>query len=284
MRVGLVGAGPWAQFVHAPMLAAEPQVEFVGIWARRPEAAAELAAANVTVAVASTAELFEQCEAVAFAVPPSVQAELAIEAARAGCHLLLEKPIGGSVAEAEALVDAVATAGVVSQVVLTWRYAPVVHDFLADAAEIEPIGGAGRFLSGALLGGPFATPWRLERGALVDLGPHVIDLLDAAIGPVVGVRAAGDLGSWITLQLEHESGVISTATMSATVGNDVFRAGAELYSSEGVVEVDCSGAFPAMDTITGEFVEAVAQGGHPLDAARGLHLQRIIADAEAQLL
>ncbi|NEB81666.1 gfo/Idh/MocA family oxidoreductase, partial [Streptomyces sp. SID14478] len=45
LRFGLVGTGSWAARTHAPTLAAHPHTEFVGLWGRRPEAAAELAAA-----------------------------------------------------------------------------------------------------------------------------------------------------------------------------------------------------------------------------------------------
>ena len=44
LRVGLVGAGPWASMVHAPMLARNPKTELVGVWARRETAAQSLAA------------------------------------------------------------------------------------------------------------------------------------------------------------------------------------------------------------------------------------------------
>ncbi|MGW0583280.1 gfo/Idh/MocA family oxidoreductase, partial [Streptomyces sp. NPDC002920] len=37
MRIGLLGTGPWAQMVYAPVLAAHEDVDFVGVWGRRPE-------------------------------------------------------------------------------------------------------------------------------------------------------------------------------------------------------------------------------------------------------
>jgi predicted dehydrogenase len=46
LRIGLVGAGPWARLFTGPMLADSPDAEFVGVWARRPEAAAEVATAH----------------------------------------------------------------------------------------------------------------------------------------------------------------------------------------------------------------------------------------------
>ncbi|RDB48107.1 Gfo/Idh/MocA family oxidoreductase, partial [Tsukamurella tyrosinosolvens] len=86
VRIGLVGAGPWARETHAPALTAHPGVDFVGGWARDPAAAAELFPRSFD----SPAELFDAVDAVAFAVPPNVQAELAVEAARAGKHLVLD--------------------------------------------------------------------------------------------------------------------------------------------------------------------------------------------------
>jgi len=285
VRVGVVGAGPWAKLVHAPVLAHSPHTELAGVWARRPEAAAELAAKHGVPSFGDVDALFNVCDAVAFAVPPDVQATVATRAARAGKHLLLEKPVAMDVAGAEALCAAIDDAGVRSMVVLSNRYSETVRTFLAEAASFEALGGRGIFVSGALLGGMFATPWRLEKGPLLDLGPHVIDLLDAALGRVVGVRAAGDLLGWVSLLLEHESGATSAVTMCATAGTN--RVAIELYSQTGVLELDLAGATgpAAFATMAEELAQLVTSGEpHPLDARHGLHLQRIICDAEAQLL
>src|SRR5215212_7364292 len=96
----LVEVGPWAARMHGPVLAAGPQTRLAAVWARRPEAATQLAARLGTYAARSYEELLDRCEAVAFAVPPDVQATLAPRAARAGKALLLEKPIALGLAEA----------------------------------------------------------------------------------------------------------------------------------------------------------------------------------------
>lgn len=287
VRVGLVGGGPWAAMVHAPVLAAGPETILSGVWARRPEQAEELATRHGTTACATVDELFRRSDAVAFAVPPSVQAELAVLAARAGMGLLLEKPIAGDLAAAEALVAAVDAAGVASMVVLSWRYAASVRAFLDRAAPLDAVGGRGLFVSGALLGGPFATPWRLERGPLLDLGPHVLDLLDAALGPITAVEARGDLLGWVGVLAEHEGGAVSETSLCATAAVEPHRAGVELYGPSGVVEIDCVGAVgaDAFATMRAELAAAVRSGGgHPLDVHRGLHLQRLLHHAEVQLL
>ncbi|WP_369254948.1 Gfo/Idh/MocA family protein [Streptomyces sp. R35] len=282
VKVGLVGAGPWARAVHARLLAAGPETQLTSVWARRPEAARETAAPYGAGVAATFEELLDGCEAVAFAVPPAVQAELASVAAKAGKALLMEKPIALDLPSAQRLVDAVDTAGVVSQLVLTNRYHPATRQFLKAAQGLDVVGARSCCLSGAFLGGDFATPWRLEHGALLDLGPHLLDLLDAALGPIVRVRGAGDLRRWIELTCEHASGAISQASLSGSV--DVER---------GITRIELFGRHPelvfdstALDheeswpVLRREFATAVRTGrSGELDARRGLYLQTLMAQA-----
>ena len=286
LRVGLVGAGPWAKMVHAPVLAAGPETELAGVWSRNEERGRELADRHGVPWYARTAELFEHCEAVAFAVPPDVQAVVGVEAAAAGKALLLEKPLAGDLDGAERLAGAVGEAGVVSQLVLSWRYSSAVRELVATAAELDAMGGRGHFVSSALLGGPFATPWRLERGALLDLGPHVVDLLMACLGPVPGVSAHGSSTGWCGLLLEHEGGAVSESSMCAVAGGHPSSSGVEIHGRDRSAVIDCTTAVgpDAFAVMRAEFGEAVRTGaGHPLDAQHGLRLQRVLAEAEAQL-
>lgn len=122
MRIGLLGTGPWAEIAHGPALAAHPDVEFTGIWGRRPEAAAALAATLGTRAYADVDELIGDVDAVAIALPPDVQAPLAARAAAAGRHLLLDKPVATTVTDARRVADAAEAAGVASVVFFTLRF------------------------------------------------------------------------------------------------------------------------------------------------------------------
>ena len=94
LRVGVAGAGPWARMFHAPAFAAHPRTELTAVWARRMSAAEELAGPCGATAHDTFDRFLEDVDAVAFAVPPDVQAALAARAARAGRALLLEKPRG----------------------------------------------------------------------------------------------------------------------------------------------------------------------------------------------
>lgn len=292
LRVGLVGAGPWARMWHAPMAAAGPGTELAAVWARRPEAAAEVAERYGGRPVPSFEALLEECDAVAFAVPPDVQAELAPRAAAAGRHLLLEKPLAFSVAAAERIVEAVEAAGVASMVLLRLRMDPRVEDLLARLRSEVVRGATAAYLSDAVLGdSPFATPWRVERGALLDLGPHVLDLLDAALGPVTRISAAGDPTRWCALTTEHRSEdrgavAVGQAALSASVPGARAGLRLEVVTESGPVSLRLGGhadLAAERSRVRERFLGAVAGEPHGLDAGRGLYLQRLLEAAAADL-
>jgi predicted dehydrogenase len=288
VRIGLAGAGRRAATAHAPSLAACQEARFAGVWAPRPEAAQSLAETHGVPAYRSFSELLSQCDAVAFAVPPAAQPELASAAAHHGKAVLLESPIAGDLAGAQELASAVTAAGVISQVALLWRYAAAVRDFLAARVpHTHPQGGSGRLVSAAFAAGAPVPAWRIEMGALRSYGPYLVDLLDAALGRVGGVRAHGDPQGWLGLMLEHPEGRFSEASLSATVAPDSQRADIEIFGSGGAAAIDCQEAAgqESFETMYREFAAAVERGEpHELDVLRGLHVQQVIEAAEADLL
>ncbi|AWW35776.1 gfo/Idh/MocA family oxidoreductase [Streptomyces cadmiisoli] len=282
VEVGLVGAGPWARAMHARMLATGPETRLAAVWARRTEAAEQTAAPYAAPVAHSFEELLDRCEAVAFAVPPAVQAELAPLAAKKGKALLLEKPLGPDLAAARRVADAVAETGVVSQLVLTKRYHPATRAFLTAARRLDITGARSCYLHGAFLGGDFATGWRLEQGALLDLGPHLLDLLDAAIGPITAIRSSGDSRRWTELTLDHENGAVSQASLSGAVNVSRPITRVELFGSEPDLSYDTAGIDheECWPVLRQEFAAAVRTNTAPeLDAARGLYLQELIEQA-----
>jgi predicted dehydrogenase len=281
IRVGLVGAGPWAKLFHAPMFTANPTTTLAGVWSRRPVASEQIASTHQTTAFHSIEDMLIHVDALSFAVPPNVQADVAMIGAQAGKALLLEKPIALDLGHAKELASVIADTGVPTQLVLTWRYVQRVRSFLDAVHQSEPLGGRGHFLTGGLLGGMFATPWRLDRGPLWDLGPHVIDLLDAALGPIDEVTARGDLHRWVDLHLVHASGIVSQASITAYSQLDPARAGAAIYHSGGVHEVDAAGiSTEAAPNVASEFAETVwNHHSHALDVQRGLYVQEILTSA-----
>jgi predicted dehydrogenase len=277
--------------VHAPAIAAHPGTELVAVWARRPDAAAEIATRHGAQVAADPDDLIDSVDAVAFAVPPGVQADLAVRAAAAGRHLVLEKPIGATLAQAQRLADAVGDAGVAALVLLTRRYAPEVVEWLATAATAGGWAtGSATWFGGGLLSGPYShSPWRHERGGVMDVGPHALDLLDAALGPIVDVVAAthGEPDVWHLL-LAHDGGATSTASFSLALPLAEGVVEVSLYGSAGRLSLPTR-ATPAVDcyaTMLDDLLGMIRGGRteHPCDVRRGLHLQRLIDSAEGLAL
>lgn len=112
-----------------------------------------------------------------------------------------------------------------------------------------------------------------------------MDLIDASLGRVVGVRSAtGDPQGLVHLALEHENGIASVASMCGTCPIQPSVSGAELFGPTGSLSVDCQGVSArAFVTLAEEFVTAARSGEHPLDVRRGLHLQEILEAAGSAL-
>jgi predicted dehydrogenase len=218
-RFGLVGTGYWAQEAHATALAASDATELVGVWGRDP-ARTEAVAERFGIAGHTDLDrLLAEVDAVAIAVPPDVQAELAVRAAGAGRHLLLDKPLALSLEAADRVAGAVADAGVASLVFFTLRFLPEVAAWTETVAGEDWHGGDGAWLGTALQpGSPFAgSAWRQRKGALWDLGPHMLALAIPTLGPVERVAAGGGRGDTVHLVLGHQGGASSTLTLSQTV-------------------------------------------------------------------
>jgi predicted dehydrogenase len=269
---------------HAPMVATAPALDLAVVWARRREAADELARRFGATAVDDLDDLLDRCDVVVFAVPPDVQADLAVRAAEAGRHLLLEKPIATTLPDAEGLAAAVERAGVRSQLVLTIRYRAEVREFLAGLTgrAVDYVRGS-MISAGALAGSPFSTPWRREAGAeLLDVGPHTLDLLEAVAGPVVELRGAQRHGL-TTVATTHAGGAIGHAVLSITTPDGPGGLDVEVVTQAGFATMPTAPADEAQvwRTITDELAATVAGQPHPLDVHHGLRLQRLL-DAVAR--
>lgn len=294
MRFGLAGTGYWAKITHAPALASLPDAELTAVWGRDAGAAATLAATCGATAQGDFDEFLGQVDAVAFAVPPHVQAPLAIRAAQAGKHLLLEKPVALSTAEADKLVAAVDEAQVASVVFFTWRFNREIRAWLTDEqarggwAGEGWSGGAAIWLGTALQdGNPFDTPWRREKGALWDLGPHLTGMLWACLGPVTEVTAVAGKADVKHLVLRHQTG--ATSTVTATLSAPEASAGVTMFvwgeAGRSVMPAELVDPVAALRTAAAELMTGVAEGrlAHPCDVRFGRDITRVLAAAEAQL-
>jgi predicted dehydrogenase len=288
LRFGLVGTGYWARIAHAAALASTPGVRLAAVWGRSPDAAAALAARHQASAHADFDAFLADVDAVAFSVPPDVQCELATRAARAGRHLLLDKPAGTDPDAAAALAQAAADAGVASVVFFTARFDPRIRAWLANAQNAAWTGGQAVWLGSALdPASPFNTPWRREKGGLWDLGPHAVSVLWACLGPVTSVTADGGPGDVAHLVLHHERGATSTVTVTVSAPPSLDGFDLLLWGEPGKSVMPGLGDDPAaVLRVAVTELAANARSGrpaHPCDVHFGAQVTRVLADAQQQL-
>ncbi len=290
MRFGLVGTGPWAEMAHGPGLVAADGVELVGIWGRSPGRARPLAQALGVTAYDDYTALLADVDAVAFAVPPAIQAEMALQAARAGKHLLLDKPVAADPAAASALVTAADEAGVASVVFFTDRFVVETRAWIDGIRRTAGWrGGWVRWFSALQEpDNPFgASPWRHEAGALWDTGPHAFSTLIATLGPIGSLTAAAGRGDEVYLIARHESGPTSTIALSQFAPPAAGHYEATLWGEAGLSTMPPrpEGPFGALlATAAEELVECAASGlPHELDLRFGLRVVELLAEAQGQL-
>ena len=288
LRFGVLGTGYWAQEAHATALAAHPDTELVGVWGRDPARTEAFAARFGIRGHLDLDRLLAEVDAVAIAVPPDVQAELAVVAAAAGRHLLLDKPLALSVDAADRVAAAAAEHQVATLVFFTLRFLPEVAAWMDRATATGDWHGGGGAWMGSVFtepDSPFAdSPWRRRKGALWDLGPHMLALALPLFGPVESVTAATMPPEAVNLILYHQGGVRSTLTLSQSVPPPAAVIRFQVHGAE-----DRSALPPfnldhlvALEAAIGQVVAMVDAGAtsHPCDVRLGRDTVAVLEAAE----
>ena len=256
-RFGLLGTGFWADYCHAAGLAAHPDVEFVGIWGRDPAKAAEIAERHAAAAEADLDDLLAAVDAVAIAVAPSAQAELAVRAADSRCHILLEKPLALSAEDADAVVTAVKRAGVQTNMFFTFRFMPPAAAWLDEVSDGEWHGGSVTFLTSEFppTDAPPDLPPRGQNVTLWGAAPHPLALLLMALGPVRSVAGIPGDGRTTNVVLEHISGAVSSVTISLAVAgsSEDFTFEFQLWGASG------KSRYPELGDISDAYAAALTE-------------------------
>jgi predicted dehydrogenase len=314
LRFGLLGTGYWAVRTHGAALSASEWAELAGVWGRDPAKATDVAERLGTRAYEDLDELLRSVEAVAIALPPDVQASLAVKAAEAGCHLLVDKPLALDVASAEAVVTAADNSRVASVVFFTARFHAETERWAEAAARSAPWHSA-HFISYNNIFQPEShyggSAWRHRYGALWDVAPHALAALVPIMGPVASVSARrGPVGSDTVHVVVGHVGVghspgsaietsapgtgapgagpgVSTFSVSLSMPTPGTGKGLVLYGEQGVwerpeVNIDPVECFRVAIE---ELATLVATGDrrHRCDARFGLYVVRVLAAAQEAL-
>lgn len=227
-RVGILGAG-YIAAAHAHAYASLPDVELTVVADPRLRQAEKLAASYGARAVDDAAAVWRSdVDVVSVCTPTPTHAALSIAGLRAGKHVLCEKPIAGTVADAEAMLAAAAAAeatgtrfmvGHVSRFEADHKQARAVLD-RGDLGELRM---ASQSITGPFpewsSGGWFADPAQ-SGGPLVDLAIHSFDylawLFDAPVVRVsaVGARRKVSLTSYALTTLRFANGGLALVEVS----------------------------------------------------------------------
>ena len=143
MRIGLIGCGNIGLNAHIPAVAANEGMTIVAAADPTPD---RLAAAGAAAGL-DTADLYtdwrdllarDDLDAVIVATPQRFRPEIVIAAAKSGRHVLAEKPLALTPADAQAMIDVARENGVVLATVHNYHFMPVYQDIKAvlDSGEI----------------------------------------------------------------------------------------------------------------------------------------------------
>ena len=198
LRVGLVGTSWWADAMYLPALADHPRGAITAVCGRDPERTQDAATRwGVERAFTDWREMLESgsVDAVIVCSPNDTHYPITMAAIDRGFHVLCEKPIAVSAAEATAMAAAADAAGIVSMVPFTYRWMPTnqwLKTLVDDGFVGRPYHLNMRYYAGYARESDYAWRFDAERsggGLLGDLGTHWLHLARWWLGEVTAIGA-----------------------------------------------------------------------------------------------
>lgn len=197
VRVGVVGTSWWADLMYLPGLQSHPQAVLGAICGRNLERATEMAEKySIPIVHSDYKELLDsgELDALAIVTPDGVHFPIAMAALDRGLHVLCEKPMAMSLAQAQEMADRAASAGLKTMVMFTNRWLPhirYVEQLIRDGFVGECYHCDFSWMAGYAREGNYQWKWdcRHGLGVLGDLGSHMIDLAMLFCGDITTVSA-----------------------------------------------------------------------------------------------
>jgi predicted dehydrogenase len=250
LRLAVVGVGHLGRH-HARVAASLAGFRVVGVHDHHPGRAAEVAGEFSLPVLADFDEVAREAEAVVVATPTVTHAEVSRFFLDRGLHVLVEKPMTASLAEADDLVARARKAGQVLQVGHVERYNPAIEAALSLVASP-------RFIEVHRLG--VFTARSLDVDVVLDLMIHDLQIVSALVRrPVREIRAAGvpvltpklDIAN---ARLEFEGGCVANLTASRVSAEKVRKC--RVFAPSIYVSID-------MQAQSVSAVRLVREGGRP---------------------
>ncbi|HEX6131205.1 MAG TPA: Gfo/Idh/MocA family oxidoreductase [Actinomycetota bacterium] len=293
-RLAVVGLG-WFGGVLTESARRTGAADVVACFARSPDARAAFAERHGVRAADSYDALLEdpEVEGVVLATPHSTHVDMAEQAAAAGKHVFVEKPLALTVEGARRAAEAADRAGVVLQVGHNRRRQPANRRIkeMIHGGELGTLLQLEGFHSAAGGHKPDLPPWRRDpsecpAGGMTALGVHTVDTFHDWVGPAKRVSAfstkvadLSDLDEATTVMIEYEGGVLGTIgttywtapiVSTAAYGTEAAvwneEDGARLFVQPRTEGVRAERPVDAIDTIEdelAEFARCIRDGGRP---------------------
>lgn len=270
LRAGVIGAGAIAAFRHLPEYAAHPDVELVAVSDPYLERArAEADRFGGLVAYADYREMLERerLDAVSVCTPNYLHAPVTIDALEAGIHVLVEKPMATTLADADRMIETARRTGRLLMVDQNERYMPV-HTTARKVLESGVLGRVLTFRAFYGHSGPenwtptaawFFTQEQSLSGALGDLGVHKADILRYLLQSEATEVAAftgtlqkkAEVNDNAVVLIRFRNGVFGTLAASWTY-NYEQESGTVFYCEKGTLRIGAQRGRPLVVALAGD--------------------------------
>jgi len=242
IRIGVIGVGNMGQH-HTRVLSLLKDVELVGVSDINVERGLDTASKYRVRFFEDYQDLLPHVDAVCIAVPTYLHHAVGMTCLKAGIHILIEKPIAASIAEAESLVNAAAESQSILQVGHIERFNPAFQE-LSKVLKTEQL-----LAIEAHRMSPYSDRAN-DVSVVLDLMIHDIDLLlELANSPVVKLTASGSRAcatesvnfaantkprpylDYVTATLGFANGIVATLTASKVTHCKIRRIAAHCKNS-----------------------------------------------------
>jgi predicted dehydrogenase len=274
LKVGLIGSG-FMGSTHAAAWSTLP-VELVGIRSLEDRVAQQLANRYHSRSVASLDELIESVDVVDICVPTDLHYEMALQAARAGKHIICEKPLARTYQQGKEMIAACEASGVMMLVAHVVRFFP---EYALAKAAVER-GDIGKVAVLRLTRCAYhpRVEWFLDParsgGLILDLMIHDFDYARWVAGEIesVYVRSVRGLDptapeDYALAILKHTNGALSNIEGAWAYPTGMFRTALEIAGDAGLIEHPAGSSVPLeihLKTTPGSDAPAVGLPSSPL--------------------
>ena len=232
LRIGVIGAGHFGRF-HALKIASSQRATLAGVHDRDTDRAARVGAEAGGAPALDLPTLFASVDAVVIAAPADAHFELAEQALLAGRHVLVEKPLAATLAQADRLAALAHQTGLVLQVGHLLRYSAEHHAIAARIAR--PL-----YIEATRIA-PF-KPRGTDVSVILDLMIHdldlVLSLVDSEIESVdaLGAAVSSQFEDIANARVRFANGCVATITASRISLKTERKM--RLFSEEGYCSAD----------------------------------------------